>query len=170
MLKLLGAGCVLAGALWCGLDGAGRLSRRARTLEELHAALSWLAEELAFRLPPLPRLLEELGGTCQGETGRFFQEALRLLRADPEGGAYQSWRQALARCLTALRPEERQALLEVGRALGRFDAQTQRQALLQGCRRLAAFREEARGEARRLGRVYLALSLAGGTAIILMLL
>ena len=170
MVKLLGAACVMAGALRCGFGAVGRLWGRLQTLEELHAALAWLEEELTFRLTPLPRLLVELGRTRKGAAGRFFQETLRRLQADPEGGVYQSWRQAMVQCLPDLQPEERQTLLEVGQTLGRFDAQTQRQALLRGRQRLAAFRDEARGEARRLGRVYAALSLTGGTAIILLLI
>lgn len=169
MLKLLGALCVMAGALWCGFGAVGGLRRRAQTLEELHASLVWMEEELTFRMTPLPRLLERLGKDRQEETGRFFQEVERTLQKDPESGLYQGWRQAMVRHLTMLHPEERQVLLEVGQTLGRYDAQTQRQALGRGARRLAAFREEAQGEVRRLGKVYAALSLAGGAAVILVL-
>lgn len=169
MLKLLGAGCVMAGALWCGVGAVGDLRRRAQALEELHAGLAWLEEELTFRLTPLPRLLEQLGQDRQGEAGRFFQETAFLLQHDPEGGLHQSWRRAMVKYLGTLRPEERQVLLEVGQTLGRYDVQTQRQALSRSARRLAAFRDEAQGEVRRLGKVYAALSLAGGVMVILVL-
>lgn len=169
MLKLLGALCVMAGALWCGSSAVGGLRRRAQVLEELHASLTWLEEELTFRMAPLPQLLEQLGRDRQGEAGRFFQAVEKALRQDPEGGLYQGWRQAMVRQLPMLRGEERQTLLEVGQTLGRYDAQTQRQALGRGARRLAAFRDEARGEVKRLGKVYAALSLAGGAAVILVL-
>lgn len=169
MLKLLGTLCVITGAIWCGSGAVGELRRRALALEELHAALIWLEEELTFRLTPLPQLLEQLGKSRQGEVGRFFQEAAELLVKAPEGGLRQSWRQAMVRRLSLLRPEERQVLLELGQTLGRYDAQTQRQALAQGARRLAVFRDEAREEVRRLGKVYAALSLAGGAAVILVL-
>lgn len=170
MLKLLGALCVMTGALGCGSGAVGGLRRRAQALEELHASLVWLEEELTFRMAPLPQLLERLGGDRPGEVGCFFQETAKGLEEDPEGGLYQSWRQAMVRRLPMLRPEERQVLLEVGQTLGRYDAQTQRQALGRGARRLAALREEARGEARRLGKVHAALSLAGGAAAILVLI
>lgn len=169
MLKLLGALCVMAGALWCGSSAVGGLRRRAQTLEELHSSLVWLEEELTFRMAPLPQLLEQLGEDHQGEAGQFFRETAKALRKDPESGLYQGWRQAMVRYLPMLHMEERQTLLEVGQTLGRYDAQTQRQALSRGARRLAAFRDEARGEVRRLGKVYAALSLAGGAAVILVL-
>lgn len=169
MLKLLGALCMMAGALWCGSGAVGGLRRRAQALEELHSGLIWLEEELAFRMAPLPQLLEQLGKDRHGEVGRFFQETAKGLEQDPEGGLYQSWRQAMVRHLPLLRQEERQMLLEVGQTLGRYDAQTQRQALSRGARRLTVFRDEARGEVKRLGKVYAALSLAGGAAVILVL-
>ena len=170
MLKLLGAGCVMAGALWWGFGAVGQLHRRARALEELHAGLVWLEEELTFRLTPLPQLLEQLGKSRHGETGRFFQEVDRLLQRDPEGGLHQSWRQAMVQHLDLLQVEDRQVLLEVGQTLGRYDVQTQRQALARCTRRLAGFRDEARGEVSRLGKVYTALSLAGGIMAVLVLI
>ena len=160
----------MAGALWCGVGAVGELRRRAQALDELHASLAWLEEELTFRLTPLPELLEQLGRNRQGEVGRFFQEVNRLLVSDPEGGLHQSWRQAMVQHLGLLHPEERQVLLEVGQTLGRYDVQTQRQALGRCTRRLAGFRDEAQGEVRRLGKVYAALSLAGGAMVILMLI
>ena len=170
MLKLLGALCVMAAALWCGTRAVGELRRRAKALEELHAGLAWLEEELTFRLTPLPELLKQLGQSRQGEAGRFFGEVDRLLRLDPEGGLHQSWRRAMVRHLALLKEEERQVLLEVGQTLGRYDAETQRQALTRCARRLAVFRDEAQGEVRRLGKVYAALSAAGGAMVVLVLI
>lgn len=169
MLKLLGCAFVMAGALWCGAGAVGELRRRAQALEELRAGLVWLEEELAFRLTALPQLLGQLGESRQGEVGRFFQAAAQGLAEDPEGGLRQSWRRAMVRQLPLLRPEERQALLELGQTLGRYDGQTQRQALARCARRLCVFRDEARAEVKRLGKVYAALSLAGGAAVILVL-
>ena len=170
MLKLVGALCVMAVALWCGTQAVGTLRRRAGTLAELHAGLTWLEEELTFRLTPLPELLERLGQTRQGEAGQFFQQVDRLLRLDPEGGLHQSWRQAMVKCLPLLKAEERQVLLEVGQTLGRYDAETQRQALTRCNRRLADFRDQAQEETRRLGKVYAALSAAGGAMVVLVLI
>ncbi len=169
MLKLLGTLCVMMGALWYGSGAVGELRRRALALEELHSGLVWLEEELTFRMAPLPGLLEQLGQSRRGETGLFFKEVTQLLTKDPESGLYPCWRQAMVRQLSLLHPEERQVLLELGQTLGRYDAQTQRQALAQGARRLAALRDKAGEEVRRLGKVYAALSLAGGAAVILVL-
>lgn len=170
MLKLLGSALVMAGALWCGLRAVDRLRRRGRALEDLRAGLVWMEEELAFRLTPLPRLLERLAREQTGAVALFFQDALSGLRRDPEEGLRQSWRQAMVRRLDFLKEEERQVLIEVGQTLGRFDAKAQRQVLSQAARRLDAIRTQAEAETRRLGRVYTSLSLALGAAVVLVLL
>lgn len=169
MLKLMGAFCVLLGAVWWGLGAVGRLRDRTRTLERLRGALCYLEEELAFRLTSLPVLLERLSQRGDGQASRFFGEVLEGLRRDPEGGVRQSWRRAMVRQLPMLAEEERQALLEVGETLGRYDVQAQRQVLKQAAQRLEECRRRSAQEEHRLGRVYAALSLAGGAALILML-
>ena len=169
MLKLLGAALIMAGAGWCGLGAVGRLRRRVRTLEALRSALVWLEEELTFRLSPLPELLERLGRERPDPVGPFFQDVLTGLRRDPEEGLRQSWRQAMVRRLDILTEEERQILIEVGQTLGRFDAKAQGQALRQAARRLDGIRAHAQEDLKRLGRVYIALSLAAGAAVVLVL-
>lgn len=169
MLKLIGAVFVLLGSAWCGIGAVGRLRERTRTLERLRGAFCCLEEELAFRLTPLPALLERLSQREDGRVSRFFRETLEGLCADPEGGLRQSWRRAMVRQLPMLQEEERQVLLEVGETLGRYDVQAQRQVLRQAMDRLEDCRRRAGQEEHRLGRVYAALSLAGGAAVILVL-
>lgn len=170
MLKLLGGLLIFLGAAWWGLEAVGRLRQRTQTLEGLRGAFSYLEEELTFRLTPLPKLLEYLGRERSGAVGLFFRDALQGLRQDPEGGLRASWRRAMVRRLDMLKEEERELMLEVGESLGRFDAKAQRQVLLQAAKRLETLRAKAQEEAGRLGRVYAAVSLAGGAALILVLL
>ncbi len=170
MLKLLGGLLIMAGALWCGVSAVERLRRRVRVLEDLRASLVWLSEELTFRRSPLPKLLEQLARERSGPVELFYREALAGLSQDPEGGLQQSWRRAMVLQLDFLREEERQVLVEVGKTLGRYDAGAQAQVLAQAARRLETIRAQAGEEARGLGRVYTALSLAAGAALVLMLL
>lgn len=170
MLKWMGSLCVMAGALCWGLGAARELGRRVETLEGLREGLSDLDRELTFRLAPLPALLEQLGKEKTGAAGDFFRTAFLQWQKDPEGGLHQSWRLAMTKCLSLLRSEERQVLLEVGQTLGRYDAQTQSKALARAVRRLEGYRQAAREEAQRLGRVYATLAIAGGAALVLVLL
>lgn len=170
MLRMLGGLLIMAGALWCGVSAVECLRRRARTLVELRASLVWLAEELTFRLTPLPKLLEHLSRDRQGSVGLFYQETLAGLGRDPEGGLRESWRRAMVLQLDFLKEDERQVLVEVGQTLGRYDAQAQAQVLNQAAGRLETIHAQAVEDARRLGRVYTSLSLAAGAALVLVLL
>ena len=170
MFKLMGSLCVMAGALCWGLGATRELGRRVKTLEGLREGLCYLDRELNFRLAALPDLLEQLGKEKTGAVGDFFQAAYLQWQKDPEGGLRQSWRLSMTRCLPMLRGEERQALIEVGQSLGRYDAQTQSRVLARAVRQLEGYRQAAREEARRLGRVYATLAVAGGAALVLVLL
>lgn len=170
MLKLIGGVLILVGTAWWGLDAVGQLRQRAQVLEGLRGALSYLEEELTFRLTPLPRLLEYLAQERNGAVGAFFQDVLQSLEKDPAGGLRPSWRQAMVRQLDMLQEEERQLLVEVGETLGRYDAKAQRQVLLQAIAHLETLRDQAKEETLRLGRVYTAVGFAGGAALILVLL
>lgn len=170
MLKLMGALCVMVGALWWGLSAVGELRRRVETLEGLREGLSYLDRELTFRLAALPELLEQLGQKDSSPAAAFFGEVFCQLQKDPEGGLRQSWRVAMTRHLDLLHAGERQVLMEVGQALGRYDAQTQSKTLARAGRRLEAYRQTAQEEAKRLGRVYAALAVAGGAGFVLVLL
>lgn len=170
MFKLMGSVCVMAGALCWGFGATRELSRRVETLEDLREGLCELDRELTFRLAALPEVLERLGKERPGAAGEFFQTAFRNWQKAPENGLYQGWRRAMTQCLPLLRSEERQVLLEVGQVLGRYDAQTQSKALARAARRLEGYRQTAREEARRLGRVYATLAVAGGAALVLVLL
>lgn len=170
MLKLMGALCVMMGAFAWGLGATWELQRRAETLEELREGLCYLDQELNFRLTSLPDLLEQLGKGKTGAAGDFFHTVFCQWQKAPEGGLRSSWRLAMTKCLSILRKEERQVLMEVGQNLGRYDAQTQSKALSRAIRQLEGYRQSAREEARRLGRVYATLSIAGGAALVLVLL
>lgn len=170
MLKLMGALCVMAGALGWGLGTTRELGRRVETLEGLREGLCYLDRELNFRLTALPDLLKQLGKEKTGAAGDFFQTAYLQWQKDPEGGLRQGWRLAMTKCLSLLRSEERQVLMEVGQTLGRYDAQTQSRALARAVRRLEGYRQAAQEEAKRLGRVYAALAVTGGAALVLVLL
>ena len=67
MLKLIGALLLAGGAGALGCSAAAQLSRRVAVLRALLGALEGMEREIAFRLTPMPELLERaclrLGGT-----------------------------------------------------------------------------------------------------------
>lgn len=58
MLKLIGALLLAGGAGALGCSAAAQLSRRVAVLRALLGALEGMEREIAFRLTPMPELLE----------------------------------------------------------------------------------------------------------------
>lgn len=169
MWKLLGAVLVAAGSGWLGLSAASGLTSRLRAVQAMIAGLELLERELWEHGTALPELMAALAQRCSPPAADFFKQCAQgCARLDrvPFG---ESWRQAV-NGLELLSPEGRAALLPLGEVLGRYEADSQRQALEHA--RQALEREELRAqeERRRLGRVYQTLGLSGGAFLVILLL
>ncbi len=170
MLRAAGAACLLTGAVCLGLSARSGLRERRETLEQLQGALTLLEEELAFRLTPMPVLLDRLGRSQEGRCALFFQTVSRGMRSDPERGLRSCWREGIREALPILREPERRCLEELGESLGRYDGESQRDVIRQTRSRLEEYLSQAREEQDRLGRIYLSVSLAGGLLAVIVLL
>ena len=110
-----------------------------------------------------------LARRCSQPAAGFFQrcaEGCARLDQVPFG---ESWRQAVDE-LELLSPDGRAALLPLGEVLGRYEADSQRQALEHARQALEREEQRAQEERRRLGRVYQALGLSGGAFLVILLL
>lgn len=170
MLKVIGTVMVMVGAVGLGWKAVGRLEERTKALRGLQGAAAYLEEELAFRFTPLPKLFAHLSKTRKGAVGRFFENVGERMERGEDISLRESWRLAAADELAVLKAEERQAVEELGEVLGQYDAQTQAKALKLAGERLAGFYMEAQEERQRLGKVYLALGVAGGLVTVLALI
>ena len=110
-----------------------------------------------------------LAQRCSQPAAGFFQrcaEGCARLDQVPFG---ESWRQAVDE-LELLSLDSRAALLPLGEVLGRYEADSQRQALEHARQALEREEQRAQEERRRLGRVYQALGLSGGAFLVILLL
>lgn len=170
MMHTLGAAMVMVGMVGLAWRAVARLGERAELLRSLQGALSYMEEELAFRFTPLPALLEHLAQSRQGAAGAFFQAVLKELKREEYVSLRQSWTQAAEQTLPLLKEPERQTMEELGEVLGQYDAQTQAQTLHLAGERLAEAYWKAQSDRQRLGKVYLALGVAGGLVTVLVLI
>ncbi len=139
------------------------------TEEDIAETVAYLEEEISFRFTPLPRLFEHLSGR-RGRAGTFFGAVFAAMEDEKHPTMRESWSKAVERELPLLREEERQTLEELGEVLGQYDAETQGKALHVAGERLAAAYLAAREDRQRLGKVYLALGVAGGAVTVLALI
>lgn len=169
MTALLGKVLLLTGCTAWGLLAGSRLGERAACLEEFRQALAALSRELSFSLRPLWELMTQAAAGSRGPAAAFFQVCCaRFAQGGRESWA-ESWQQALAEVPLPLTLADRRLLEEAGQVLGRYDGESQRQALAGLLARLEDRREEARREARRLFRVYVVLGITGGLFCLILL-
>lgn len=170
MIRLMGAVLLITGCGCLGLGAVGRLDGRVRDLRELSAGLELLRRELGWRLTPLPKALEAAEEGTQGRAAQFFRFCAR--RAGNLSGTpfQQLWREGLEQCPLRLEREDRALLEQLGPVLGRYDGDSQCQAVekaLAGLERQQARAEENR---RRLGRVYGVLGVTAGLFLAILLI
>lgn len=170
MWKLMGAVLLTGGGLWLGLQTVGELTDRARALESWQNALVLLEGELAFRLPDLPRLLEDLSHRSLGPAGEALAAVCRDLSRLGEEPFSALWSQALRRTAGPLTERDMEPLFQLGGLLGRCGWEEQKLAAERT--RLELERESARlrEEVTRKGRAYGALGLSLGAFVTILLL
>ncbi len=170
MWKLMGAILLTGGGLWMGLQAAGDLSCRAKALESWQNALVLLEGELAFWLPDLPRLLEDLSRRAPGPAGETLAAVCRSFPRLGEESFAEIWVQALAQENGGLTGEDMEPLCRLGSVLGRCGWEEQKKAA-EGTRlaleqRAARIREDL----SRKGRAYGVLGISLGAFFTILLL
>ena len=166
MTALLGKTLLFAGCTAFGLLRGSRLRQRTACLGEFRRTLAGLARELAFSLRPVSDLMAGAEAGTQGPTAAFFRTCRRRFAEGGQESWAESWTAALEQVALPLEEADLRLLQEAGDVLGRYDGESQRQAL-EGL--LRGLEGQAAERARRLCRVYLALGLAAGLFCLILL-
>ena len=170
MMRLLGAALLIAGAAALGLGAVSQLDGRVRDLRGLLAGIETLQRELGWRLAELPEGLALAAGEARGRPARFFRlcagGAARL-----EGRSFQQvWLEGLDQCQLRLDQGDREPVEQLGTVLGRYDGDSQRQALESAAARLEQRKAMAVEDRKRLGRVYGVLGITAGLFLVILLI
>lgn len=170
MRRLMGALFLTGGGLWLGLQAAWELSRRIRALESWQNALTLLEGELAFRLPDLPRLLEDLSHRCPGPAGQGLAAVCRSLPRLGEEPFSELWKGGLRAAAGPLTDRDLEPLIRLGDILGRCGWEEQKLAAERTRLELGREADRLGEELSRKGRAYGALGLSLGAFFTLLLL
>lgn len=170
MIRLMGAILLVAGCGAVGLCAVGRLDGRVRDLRELMGGLETLQRELGWRLSPLPKAMEMAARETHGRTAQFFELCTQGME-HLNGVPFQNvWQNGLEQCSLRLEQEDRVILEQLGSVLGRYDADTQRQALENALTQLERQQTKAAEDRQRLGRVYGVLGMTVGLFVVILLI
>ena len=170
MIRLLGAVMLITGCGGLGMSAVNRLDGRVRDLRELSAGLEILRRELGWRLSPLPEALETAAAGTHGRAAGFFTACARQSKQLAGSPFRTVWSDGLERCPLRLDREDRALLEQLGPVLGRYDGDSQRQAVENVLAGLGRRLAQAEDDRRRLGRVYGVLGLTAGLFLTLMLI
>ncbi len=170
MIKALGALLVVSCCTLLGLATVGRSAQRLRSLRSLLAALEEMKAELGTLLTPLPELALTLRLRAEQPAAEFFSRVYRL--SEKKRLPFrEAWERAAEETeALCLRPEEMKALSALGAVLGRYDAETQCEAVEHAIQRLTLFRELEEQDRSRKNRVSTALGLGAGVTLAILLL
>lgn len=170
MLRMIGTALLAGGSVLLGGCAVRHLSARVRELEDLIHSLHTILRELEYRLAPLPELLTQAAEQTGGQVSAFFRLCAQGA-GHLNGRTFQMvWRQAMEAGQLRLEQPDLEVLEHLGGVLGRYDGESQRQALRESLDRLERNRQEAEDQSRRLGRVYRVLGLAGGAFILILMI
>ena len=169
MIRIIGAALLMAGCGGLGLSAVKRLDSRVRDLRELSAGLEILQRELGWRLAPLPEALEAAAGGTHERAAGFFAYCAQGSKQLAGTPFRTLWSRGLERSPLRLSREDRALLEQLGPVLGRYDGDSQRQAVENVLTGLLRQQTQAEDDRRRLGRVYGVLGLTAGLFLTLML-
>ena len=171
MLSIVGAILIIGATAMLGLSSVWRMSARVRVLTGLIAALETMKSEICDRMTPLPELIEQLTREADPPLDRFFCRVAQEMTAIGQRSFYFIWKTAVEGSEElALTKEERQTLIDLGRSLGRYDTEEQRDAFAYALRRLESHLRRAEEARREQGRIHAVLGIAVGVFVVMVLL
>jgi len=172
MLKIIGAGLVVAA---CGLAGsmvAGNYARRPVELRTLQGALQGLETEITFAATPLPEAWERVGRQTAHPVGAIFIRAREALEGQDGCSAAEAWRQGLEDAYhdTALTRQDLEILSDLGNCLGISYRDDQVKHLQLARENLKRQEAAAREEAARQVKTWRYFGVLGGLVVALLLI
>jgi stage III sporulation protein AB len=169
-IKIIGGILVVAATSWIGLETARRFQRRPRQLREMQSGLQMLETEISYVLTPLPKALEKIAQSIEGHTGDFFGVVKNQIINNP-GAIREAWGKGMdylgEHC--ALTDCDQNILRNFGTTLGKSDRQDQVKHLKLAMAQLATAETNAWEEKAKNERMFKALGLLGGLAIVILL-
>ena len=162
---------MICGTSAWGISGVLKLRRRCRIIAELTVAVGAIRGEITTRLTPVPELISRIARESAGPSRSFFKSIEVRLSDIGEFTLYDIWCGALENTPELLLlQDERDALREVPRALGRYDIEEQRLALSRAERQFEQFLQRARATQIRDSKIKCTVGIAAGLFIVLLLI
>ena len=168
MIRMLGAGLILLGAVTIGVRKASHFHKQINNLRQLIRALEQVRCELNYTMYSVPKVLELVGERTVGPVGRYF---LCLSRNITDGlPRAEAARRALDDCGDLVLPADATfALLEFCTGLGSYDLDGEDRMSKLSCKRMSQCLETLEQEKRPFVKSYIVLAASAGIALIILM-
>ena len=165
MIRVAGVVFLLGASAAIGFGTAEGLKLRVRELEMLISSLELMELELKTHLTPLPQLLRLGAKTTEKHVKQFYLLCTDGIDAKEDKSFFELWRAAAETIPFRLSEEDLRIMVELGGILGRYDAASQCNALVETRRKLFLALEDAKKQKEKLGNVYSTLGVAIGAIL-----
>lgn len=160
---------ILVAGTGMGLYASHRLHQRVMFVSQTRRLLQTLLQQVGYTARPMHELWRRLAGMPVFSDFSLLRNTVNQLEKNDFAVALpKAVEQAFA--LGQLTESGRQLLLEFGEGCGRYDAARQEEHIAHYRDRLAELEAELRQEAISKGRVYRVMGMAGGGALVLLLM
>ena len=170
MLKVIGALMLLCGCSGIGLMQVTYMEKRIKTIRSLLCALEIMERELSFRMPLLEEILATAVRSTEDPTRSFLFSCENELKNTADKSFFDIWKDAANEQLACLKKCDLDHVFALGRVLGRYDSEGQRQAIGQAHSALKQSLSNAEYDRNSRGRVCKALSATAGALLVILLL
>lgn len=170
--KLAGALCIMAASATFGESKARTLARRVKQLEQFQRSLKLLSVEISFSRALLPYAFQAVARKLEPLLCELYDVAAASLLAGDERSTSEIWDGAVAEIYpqSSLTPADREIVSSLGVSLGVSDQEGQLKQIGLTLQQLELALETAREQRQRNEKMWRYLGLAGGAALVILLL
>lgn len=170
MIRLTGAVMLAAGAAALGLAAVARLEGRVRDLRGAIAGLEGMRLALTSCLAPLDEMLSAAAEAAEGRARAVFSYCGEGLKKSGRQRFGALWYAALEELPLCLEEQDLEALRPLGGVLGRYDGDSQAQALSRSISLLKGQLDSAVEQRRSQGKVYGTVGISVGLFLAILLI
>ena len=162
-MRLLGAILLVAATSYMGFARAVEVRRKPAYLRMIAGALTLLKHEIVAKSSDLPNAVSHVSVHCADRIRPFFYSVSSKIE-NAYGSFAEVWAEEVSG-LSGLNKQEMDLLEQLGLHLGKYDAESQKNALDQCIDSFLSLADEASCDARRYGRLYAGIGLTIGSML-----
>lgn len=168
-MKWIGSALLLIGCTLIGFGISWRMKRCLKMKQGLLGGLNTIVRELNGRSLPIPDLMEQAARSSDGDAKDLFNECVLMLIHEERQFA-EVWETTVEKYSLLIGTDGKEPIQRLGAVLGRYDTESQKQALSATIRQLEESCADAKENWNRMGKVYRILGLTAGIFLTILLL